>query len=115
MQRSPVPRKRSEIMPHSFFELTWGDLAAIVAIIAAVYGGANRLLNNFKNSISAPLSEQMRQLSASIDNLTTQAERERKDFDERLDKHENALTQHDTEIGTLYNHAGLTRSSHHEN
>ncbi|KRM79464.1 hypothetical protein FC84_GL001643 [Lapidilactobacillus dextrinicus DSM 20335] len=95
--------------------INWESLAAIVAVVGTVYGGASRLLHNFKDSISAPLSEQMTRLSQSIDNLTAQAERERKDFDERLDKHENALTQHDTEIGTLYNHAGLTRSSHHEN
>ena len=89
--------------------INWGDLAAIVAVVGAIYGGTSRLLRNFKDSISEPLSSQMTRLSQSIDNLTVQAERERKDFDKRLDRHDRTLVKHDTEIGILYDKNGLER------
>lgn len=45
--------------------INWESLAAIVAVVGAIYGGTSRLLRNFKDSISEPLSSQMTMLGRS--------------------------------------------------
>lgn len=57
-------------MPHELFNLSWAEWAAIIAIISGVFVGFNHMLKSFKDSIMEPFSEQMDNLSKSIDKLT---------------------------------------------
>jgi non-ribosomal peptide synthetase component F len=101
--------------PHGLFGLSWDEIAAIVAILTAVYAGLRLLLSNFKNTIMEPLSHQMQQLSDAINDLSKNSANEHKMFDKRLDSHDIKLTKHDTEIGTLYDEVGLKRRNRNEN
>lgn len=100
--------------PHGLFGLSWAEIAAIVGILAAVYGGFRRLLNSFKDTIMEPLSQQMQQLSDAINDLSKNSVSEHKIFDKRLDNHDVRLAKHDTEIGTLYHEVGLKRRKNNE-
>lgn len=101
-------------MPHELFQLSWAEWAAIIAIVSGVFVGLNHMLTSFKNSIMEPFNEQMSNLSKSIDKLTESSVREHHVFDRRLDKHDNMLIRHETEIGFLYDKNGLKRRHNDE-
>lgn len=101
-------------MPHELFNLGWDEWAAIIAIISGVFVGLNQMLKSFKNSIMDPFSEQMDNLSKSIDKLTESSVHEHHVFDRRLDKHDNMLVRHEAEIGFLYDKNGLKRRKNDE-
>jgi len=96
-------------VPHELFNLGWDEWAAIIAIISGVFVGLNQMLKSFKDSIMDPFSEQMNNLSKSIDKLTESSVHEHHVFDHRLDKHDNMLIRHEAEIGFLYDKNGLKR------
>lgn len=95
--------------PHGVLGLSWGEWLAVASLIGIVYAGFRKLIKSFADTIAKPLSQQMKSLSKSIDDLTTNSLKEHNGFDRRLDKHDIRLAQHDTEIGTLYSSVGLRR------
>ena len=96
-------------MPHGLLNLSWGEWAAIIAIVSGVFVGFDHMLKSFKDSIMDPFSKQMNNLSKSIDKLTENSIHEHHVFDRRLDKHDNMLVRHEAEIGFLYDKNGLKR------
>jgi hypothetical protein len=97
------------MVPHIIFGLSWGEIAAVVATLGAIYAGIRSLLKQFKASITEPLSDQMKALATSIKDLTQNSLKDHNGFDRRLDKHDVRLGKHDVEIGTLYTTVGLRR------
>ena len=101
-------------MPHELFSLSWAEWAAIIAIVSGVFVGLNQMLKSFKGSIMDPFSDQMKNLSKSIDKMTESSVHDHHVFDRRLDKHDNTLIRHEAEIGFLYDKNGLKRRKNDE-
>lgn len=101
-------------MPHELFQLSWGEWAAIIAIVSGVFVGFDHMFKSFKDSIMGPFNEEMNNLSKSIDKLTESSVHEHHVFDRRLDKHDNMLVRHEAEIGFLYDKNGLKRRKNDE-
>lgn len=100
--------------PHGILGLSWGELAALVAIITAIYAAFHSMLKGFGDSIAKPLLHQLGELSKAIDDLSKNSLSEHHTIDKRLDKHDVRLGVHDAEIGTLYSTVGLDRKGKHD-
>lgn len=94
---------------HGFLGLSWSEIAAIIAIVAGIYGGLHGLLKSYRATIMEPLGRQMTDLSDAIKALTQSSVRQHEVFDKRLDTHDIRLGQHDVEIGTLFHATGIHR------
>ncbi|MFD1466462.1 hypothetical protein ACFQ4L_10355 [Lapidilactobacillus mulanensis] len=90
---------------HLFLGFTIAEWGGIIAIIAAIYGVAVR-----------PINEHLSRLSDSIDQLNQSSRLEHKEFDRRLDIHDQRLVKHGAELDFLYelNHLKRKRDDEYE-
>lgn len=94
---------------HGLAGETWAELAAILAIIAALWAGGAKVASWSKKLVRDIVEQVTEPIVSSVDRLSDMTKLAQHRTDERLAEHDQELGKHNRELGELYGTVGLTR------